>query len=808
MILRPAPTASTPIARRHQGFAGLVILLLCCGLLCATSTFAQDFTFEDISPDNSDHDPTDPDGATGGRVNGVAIDPTDNQIMYAASEWGGLYRSADGGLTWGHLPGHLPVATWDVEVDPGTPSRVYATSFFDGKVSSRSGINVSNDSGATWTTPATAAPPVGFCNNANDQTERAAFGIAVDPANNANVYIGTSCGLARSSNSGAAWSYVNPAGGAGTARRVWDVLALGGGVVHVCGDDGHWRSGDGGTTWVAGSGLASGRCSLAVSPDEAYVLFAAVGISIYETDDADAPGGASWSQTRSNPNPQGRIPAVATNQRSDVGPDNVFDLWFGDVSLYRASCTTPNPPAPGGSPRCGSGQTPAWAGGFTRNAGGHDDTGPILFDSQAAVDACPVLMSSDGGVYYNTDTTADCQNPDWEQPNITPHALWPFSMSGSDRAGAGSEDLYFGNQDNGLFGTTTATGASPSWHNEVCCDGFDTAGDPLGGVYTVCCFGGGRANRIFRTAPGFFTGNEIPTYPPGGLTPTFDFPDSIVHYGSGNYVMVTRDCTAGSGGCPSSDGGVFITSDIDAGTIVWTELGNTSEPSMVNACAIQVALSGADPTFFLQTGNCNSVNTTDRLFRFTPGIGATWTELLLPAGGFGIFAVDPSNPDRVIASGLTSSGGGMYSSSNGGNTWTSMPALDTLMTGGGDFPFRNNRGPTRFTGFNGYWQPSLVAFDGASSLVVAGGQDSGVFLSFDDGATWRLVTDPRTSDVSAVPHLPRPRYAYFDTEPGQLQKVFIGSQGRGIWRITLVVDPIFSDGFESGDTSAWSATSL
>ena len=335
----------------------LFCLCLAFGALPAVSLAGGGtFTFEDISPDNSDHDPVDPDGATGGRVNGVAIHPTDNQMMYAATEWGGLYRSTDGGLTWSHLPGHLPVATWDVELDPGTPSRVFATSFFDGKVDSRSGINVSTDGGTTWTRPASSSPPGGFCNNAADQVERAAFGIAVDPGNNANVYVGTSCGLARSSDSGATWNYVNPAGGAGTARRVWDVLAMGGGVLHICGDEGHWRSGDGGATWVGGSGLASGRCSLAASPDEAYVLFAVVGTTIYETDNADDPGGASWSQTRTNPSPQGRIPFVATNQRSDVGGDDVFDLWFGDVSLFRVGCTTPDPPAPGGAPRCGTGR--------------------------------------------------------------------------------------------------------------------------------------------------------------------------------------------------------------------------------------------------------------------------------------------------------------------------------------------------------------------------------------------------------------------------------------------------------------------
>ena len=766
--------------------------------------------FEDISPDNSDTDDLDPDGATGGRVNHVAIHPDDNQIAYAASEWGGLYKSIDGGLTWSRLDGHLPVATWDVAIDHGTPSRVYATSFYDGRTTPRSGINISTDDGATWSRPASALPPAGFCADPVDEAEPSAFGISVDPVDPANVFIATSCGLAVSGDSGATWTYIDPTGPppAASAIRYWDVHSLGGGVVHVCGDDGYLRSDDGGGTWIVGAGLPSGRCSLAVSPDEAYVLFAVVGTSIFESVD----NGATWAQTRSNPSPQGRIPFVATNQRSTpAGPDgaqdggaNVFDLWFGDVSLFRVQCTTPAVPAPGGSPRCGTGAAPPWAGPFTRDVGGHDDMGSIVFDPEAADDACPLLMSSDGGIYYNLDVTPDCHNPNWEQPDVTPHGLWPFSMSGSGREGVEEEDLYFGNQDNGLFGTVDAGGVTPSWHNEICCDGFDTAGDSVGAVYSVCCFGGaGRATRIFRTDPGFFNSLEINTYPPGGLSPTFDFPDSVVHIRDRSYVMLTRDCTPGVSGCEAADGGVFVTQDIDADPIVWTELGDGTEPPSGSLCGVQVALNGLTPTLFVQSGSCNNTSTTDRLFRFT-GLSplGTWTELFLPSGGFGIVAVHPNNPNRLLASALSATAA-MFSSVNGGIGWTPVPALDDLMTGGGAFLMRNRKGPTNFTGFNGYWQPSLVAFDPLSETVVAGGQDSGIFLSADDGATWEVISDPLTSDVSGVPHIPRPRYAYFDSEPDS--KIFyIGSQGRGIWRLTPPT-PVFEDGFETGDTSRWSS---
>lgn len=766
---------------------------------------AEAQTFHDVNPDFSDSDPSDPDGASGGRVNRLAVEPSNDLVMYAASEWGGLFKTLDGGLTWFRLDGHVPVVTWGVAIDPSSPNRVYATSQFDGKAASLAGINISLDSGATWAKPASATPPDGFCQVADDRSEPKAFGIAIDPGDNDKVYVGTGCGLAISEDAGVSWSFVDPTEPPGTATRIWDVLAHGGGVLDICGDDGHLRSTDGGATWIGGSGLASGRCSLAVSPDEPYVLLAVVGTTIYETTDAGAPGGATWTPTRTNPSPQGRIPFVVTNQRSDDGGTDVFDLWFGDVSLYRAGCVTPDPPAPGGAPRCGTGNSPAWAGGFTRAAGGHDDMGFILFDPTAANDRCPILMSSDGGVYYNTDRGVDCQRPNWEQPNVTPHALWMWTLSGADQDGLEFEDLYFGNQDNGVFGTINAGAASPDWSNDICCDGFDTSADPEGVVYTICCFGGGRATRAFRKGPGFVGGSEL-DYPPTGLFPGFNFPDSIVQVAGRSYAAITRDCTQGAGGCQGADGGLYFTPDLDANPVQWTELGNSSEPPSQSLCGLQVSLDDQGiPTFYVQVGTCNTSNTQGRLFRYT-GTNALglWTELFLPDGGFGVVAVAPDDRNLLLASSQTTTGGGMYLSTDAGVSWTPLPQLDDLMTAGGTIAYRNLRGATSSTSFGGYWQPSLAAIGPRDSgLMLAGGKDSGIFLSENDGATWRLISDPFTPDTSGTPHLPRPWYAYFDSEDGEVVSVYIGTRGRGVWRIDL--GGIFADGFESGDTSAWSS---
>ena len=86
-------------------------------------------------------------------------------------------------------------------------------------------------------------------------------------------------------------------------------------------------------------------------------------------------------------------------------------------------------------------------------------------------------------------------------------------------------------------------------------------------------------------------------------------------------------------------------------------------------------------------------------------------------------------------------------------------------------------------------QPTLVAYDPANAnIIVAGGRESGVFLSSDGGAHWTLITDPYTPGVSGIPHLPRPFFAHFQHITAESFSLFIGTVGRGIWRIDFGVN--------------------
>jgi hypothetical protein len=154
----------------------------------------------------------------------------------------------------------------------------------------------------------------------------------------------------------------------------------------------------------------------------------------------------------------------------------------------------------------------------------------------------------------------------------------------------------------------------------------------------------------------------------------------------------------------------------------------------------------------------------------------------------------------------------MRITTDGGTTWNAMPLLDNLMTGGGVFRYRNEHGATAFTGFNGYPQPTLVAIDPQEAQnMVAGAADAGLFLSRNGGVSWRRISNP-LNPTAKDPHIPRPRYVHFDHDMPGLT-LYVGTQGRGIWRVRATTtsifcpkSPFFCGSVDLGKLKDWQAT--
>jgi hypothetical protein len=736
---------------------GLFLFPLClCGVVSSqVKSTRMKVNVVEINPDHSSLSDQDADGASSGRINGLAS--ADGSTVYAASEWGGLFKSVDAGHNWVRLDSHLPMATWRVKTDPTRSDLVYATSLYDGRTKSMAGISVSLDGGRTWAHPSSSIAPAGFCEDIR-RDEPSAFGISVDTNNPQNVYIGTNCGLAISNDHGTTWHFSSPAQGE-PARNIWDVVVHDRGIVDVCGDDGFSRSTNGGASWTPPGGLPSGRCSLAVSPDESYVLFAVIGESIYESDDS----GTNWTSLGSSD--VGRVPFVKTNKR----PGHWFDLWLGNVGLYRDSCNTPENPAVGGSPRC---SPQPWAGSYTRERGAHDDAGDFVFGGTQGPFECPLFFSSDGGVYLNKQSSdPDCQAPQWQEPETTPHALWLFGMDTAHSSGSGGQDLYLADQDNGTFASRNATSIKPDWLNPECCDSFDVSASRDLVVYTFCCYDPpNRPNILLIGKPGMTDSKEVGDYPPGNL-PGWKSAPAIDQIDKLSYVVAT-------------DKGIFTTNNITGKKPIWHQLGSINADS--TPCSVRVAFSANRvPVFYAQVGSCDGAHA-DQVFRHEGISGKrSWEQILPPLqGGFGIIAVDRAQSGRLLASNLTSGGPRMITSSDGGKSWHFVESLDRLMTRDGTFMYANRLGPTDFSTLDGYPQPTLVEFDSEdSNNVIAGGADSGLFLSFNGGRNWQSIEDLVGTQTDAPMMIPRPRLARFDHHGSGSFEIFVGTQGRGAWRI-------------------------
>lgn len=76
-------------------------------------------------------------------VNAIAVDPATPQRVFLAAP-GGLFRSADGGLTWETLPIRLSSEPLALTLDPRDPSLLFAL-LADGT------LVESQDGGTSWT---------------------------------------------------------------------------------------------------------------------------------------------------------------------------------------------------------------------------------------------------------------------------------------------------------------------------------------------------------------------------------------------------------------------------------------------------------------------------------------------------------------------------------------------------------------------------------------------------------------------------------------------------------------------------------
>ncbi len=252
----------------------------------------------------------------------MVVDPVTPTTLYHASlerTFGGVHRSLDGGVTWTPL---LATPVSSVALDPITPSRIYACTFFGG-------IYKTTDGGAVW-------------NSANAGLMPAGCGVVVvHPLVPTTVYATGGDGLVRSDNAAASWS---AAIGGLSFRYIFGLVAdpvIPSTVYALTGV--LMRSRDMGATWTTLTSF--GVREVAVHPVNPSILYGAsgpTGSSVLRTLDA----GANWTALDTG------IPFGEAVLALAIAPSTVYAAT--SVGVYRStnggdSWTPANAGLPGGA---------------------------------------------------------------------------------------------------------------------------------------------------------------------------------------------------------------------------------------------------------------------------------------------------------------------------------------------------------------------------------------------------------------------------------------------------------------------------
>jgi photosystem II stability/assembly factor-like uncharacterized protein len=238
-------------------------------------------------------------------VTSLVFDPTTPTTLYAATRFGDVYKSEDGGATWRYLRQSREVRGLEflLAIAPTTPTTLY----FYGD-----GVYKSADGGETWRA-VNRGLELGEMNSVS--------ALSIDPTNPRVVFAGTRNGVYKSENGGDTWRKV---AGFVTKINALSIDPTNPRVVFAGTDTGVYKSDDGGETW----GRISTRRANALSIDPAnpQVIVAAVSDGVIRSAD----GGATWRAADGLP-----AKNMSSLLRAPTGVMYVSD--WGCSHLYRSA---------------------------------------------------------------------------------------------------------------------------------------------------------------------------------------------------------------------------------------------------------------------------------------------------------------------------------------------------------------------------------------------------------------------------------------------------------------------------------------
>lgn len=278
-------------------------------------------------------------GPGNGRVNCIAFDPSNDQVVFAGTPAGGLWKSTNNGQDWSPLTDHLPtLGVSGIVVSEDDSDVIYiATGDSDASDTYSLGIFKSIDGGETWTTAGLT-----FLLSQSVRTHR----LMAVPGSPDTIFAATTDGLYKTINGGVTWIKVISAHIRDLEFKPGDVNTI------YASSTSFYVSTDGGDNFtVMNDGLpASGglaRASIAVTPDEPewiYFLAAVDNTSSYEGLYRSTDSGGSWQLRSDSPNLLGSADDGGStygqawyDMEIAVSPTDANSVIVGAVNLWESS---------------------------------------------------------------------------------------------------------------------------------------------------------------------------------------------------------------------------------------------------------------------------------------------------------------------------------------------------------------------------------------------------------------------------------------------------------------------------------------
>ena len=394
----------------------------------------------------------------GGRTRGVAFDPNDgtNKKCWAGGVGGGLWYTDD--ITavapvWNHVDDmwdNLAIST--IAFDPANTQNIYAGTgegWSNSDAQQGGGIWKSANGGITWSRLASTNPSSSNYFKYVNKLVVTSTGVVL--AATFGNYINTG-GVMRSSDGGATWTNVLSTY---STTGIWDVggdieIAANGDIYAGFGFLGSagrvFKSVDGGINWTdisSNVGMGSARrVELACAPSNANVLYAVASTNSGTNNDVawmkkSIDGGATWtSLTIPKRVDDGTTHFTRAQAWYDlilkVHPTNASVVIAGGIDLHRSLDS--------GSTWTGISH---WYGGFSKPYV-HADQHAIVFRPGHPNEA---VFGNDGGMYYSTNVGNTSSTPSFQSGNSGYNVTQFYSVSGVNQVA--SHQFLAGAQDNG-----------------------------------------------------------------------------------------------------------------------------------------------------------------------------------------------------------------------------------------------------------------------------------------------------------------------------------------------------------------------